>query len=147
MGDVFPELRAQQAQIEKTLRREEESFNRTLDKGIALFEAEVARLTGTLQPTAGVALSGARASRVLARRLAVANFHSRRNALCETSSSPLRAPLGYLRSNHLSTRRRRLLSAGARTIVLDAFRHFEQIPLRSSRGLCDARPRSRLLRP
>ncbi|HXA09655.1 MAG TPA: alanine--tRNA ligase [Chthoniobacterales bacterium] len=44
MGDVFPELTENQAHIEATLKREEESFNRTLDKGIALFEAEVARL-------------------------------------------------------------------------------------------------------
>jgi alanyl-tRNA synthetase len=43
MGDVFPELRAKQAQVEAVLRREEEAFNRTLDKGIALFEAEAAR--------------------------------------------------------------------------------------------------------
>ena len=44
MGDVFPELREHQARIKEVLRREEESFNKTLDKGIALFEAEVARL-------------------------------------------------------------------------------------------------------
>ena len=44
MGDVFPELRERQTQIQETLKREEESFNRTLDKGIALFEAEIARL-------------------------------------------------------------------------------------------------------
>ncbi|MDQ6654782.1 MAG: alanine--tRNA ligase [Verrucomicrobiota bacterium] len=41
-GDVFAELRAKQTVIEATLRREEESFNRTLDKGIALFESETA---------------------------------------------------------------------------------------------------------
>lgn len=41
MGNVFPEIRAKQKHIEETLKREEESFNRTLDKGIALFEAEV----------------------------------------------------------------------------------------------------------
>ena len=39
MGDVFPELRAKQAQVAEVLRREEEAFNRTLDKGLALFEA------------------------------------------------------------------------------------------------------------
>ena len=44
MGEIFPELRARQSQIVETLKREEESFNRTLDKGIALFEAESARL-------------------------------------------------------------------------------------------------------
>ena len=41
MGDVFPEIRAKQKHIEEVLKREEEAFNRTLDKGIALFEAEV----------------------------------------------------------------------------------------------------------
>ena len=44
MGGSFPELRRQKEKIEEILKREEESFNRTLDKGIALFEAEVARL-------------------------------------------------------------------------------------------------------
>ena len=40
MGDVFPEIRAKQKHVEEVLKREEEAFNRTLDKGIALFEAE-----------------------------------------------------------------------------------------------------------
>ena len=40
MGDVFPEIRAKQKRVEEALKREEEAFNRTLDKGIALFEAE-----------------------------------------------------------------------------------------------------------
>ena len=41
MGDVFPEIRKKQRHVEEVLRREEEAFNRTLDKGIALFESEV----------------------------------------------------------------------------------------------------------
>ncbi|HXP35286.1 MAG TPA: alanine--tRNA ligase, partial [Chthoniobacterales bacterium] len=41
MGDVFPEVRAKQKTIQETIRREEESFNKTLDKGIELFESEV----------------------------------------------------------------------------------------------------------
>ena len=44
MGDVFPELRAKQAQVAEVLRREEEAFNRTLDKGLAIFEAEADQL-------------------------------------------------------------------------------------------------------
>ena len=44
MGDTFPELRARQQHVEEVLRREEEQFNRTLDKGIDLFEREAARL-------------------------------------------------------------------------------------------------------
>ena len=42
MGGVFPELKARQKEVQETIKREEESFNRTLDKGIALFETEVA---------------------------------------------------------------------------------------------------------
>ena len=41
MGDVFPEVRAKQKNIEETIRREEESFNKTLDKGIELFDEAV----------------------------------------------------------------------------------------------------------
>ncbi|MGA7276067.1 MAG: alanine--tRNA ligase, partial [Candidatus Udaeobacter sp.] len=39
MGGVFPEIRAKQKSIEETIRREEEAFNKTLDKGIEEFEA------------------------------------------------------------------------------------------------------------
>ena len=46
MGDIFPEIRAKQKQVEETLKREEEAFNKTLDKGIALFEAEASRIIG-----------------------------------------------------------------------------------------------------
>ncbi|WP_395732340.1 alanine--tRNA ligase [Prosthecobacter sp.] len=42
MGDVFPEVRTKKEQIKSVLKLEEESFNRTLDKGIALFEEAVA---------------------------------------------------------------------------------------------------------
>ncbi len=42
MGDVFPEIRAKQKLVEETLKREEEAFNKTLDRGIQLFE-EIAR--------------------------------------------------------------------------------------------------------
>lgn len=41
MGEVFPELAENQARIASVLKTEEESFNRTLDRGIALFEREV----------------------------------------------------------------------------------------------------------
>jgi alanyl-tRNA synthetase len=37
MGDVFPEIRTRQAQVQETIRIEEEAFNKTLDKGIELF--------------------------------------------------------------------------------------------------------------
>ncbi len=41
MSDAFPELRAHQSEIEKMLLREEESFGRTIDRGIKLFEANL----------------------------------------------------------------------------------------------------------
>jgi len=44
MGQVFPEVRTQQSKIKETIRREEEAFNKTLDRGIELFEREVALL-------------------------------------------------------------------------------------------------------
>ena len=43
MGDVFPEIRSRQQQVKDVLRLEEESFNRTLDRGIELFEKEASQ--------------------------------------------------------------------------------------------------------
>jgi len=40
MGDVFPEIRARKKQVQETIQREEEAFNKTLDRGIQLFENE-----------------------------------------------------------------------------------------------------------
>ena len=37
LGDVFPELKTQRVMVEKAIRAEEESFGRTLDKGLQLF--------------------------------------------------------------------------------------------------------------
>jgi alanyl-tRNA synthetase len=48
MGDVFPEIRVKQKTIKDVIRREEEAFNKTLDKGIELFEREVARGVSTI---------------------------------------------------------------------------------------------------
>jgi alanyl-tRNA synthetase len=55
MGDVFPEVRAKQKHVEEVLLREEQAFNKTLDKGISLFENET---------TTGSAISGAFAFRL-----------------------------------------------------------------------------------
>ena len=41
MGDVFPEIRSRKKQVQETIQREEEAFNKTLDKGIELFEHAV----------------------------------------------------------------------------------------------------------
>ncbi len=40
-GHIFPELRAKQEHVEEVIQREEEAFNRTLDRGIELFEEAV----------------------------------------------------------------------------------------------------------
>jgi alanyl-tRNA synthetase len=40
MGDAFPEVRTREAFIMETLKREEEAFHKTLDKGLALFETQ-----------------------------------------------------------------------------------------------------------
>jgi len=58
MGDVFPEIRNRQKHVEEVLRREEEAFNRTLDKGIELFNLEASTLA------AGAQISGAFAFRL-----------------------------------------------------------------------------------
>ena len=41
MGDVFPEIRARKKQVQEVIRTEEEAFNKTLDRGIELFNAQV----------------------------------------------------------------------------------------------------------
>ncbi len=50
MGDVFPELRERAQVIKDTLRREESSFNETLDRGLRMFEDEVDALSGRAFP-------------------------------------------------------------------------------------------------
>jgi alanyl-tRNA synthetase len=41
MGDVFPEIRAKESKIKEALKREEETFNRTLDIGMSLFQKAI----------------------------------------------------------------------------------------------------------
>jgi alanyl-tRNA synthetase len=45
MGDVFPEIRRKQKHVQEVIKREEEAFNKTLDRGIALFEEVVSAQT------------------------------------------------------------------------------------------------------
>lgn len=44
MSDVFPEIKEQQALIERVIKSEEESFNQTLDRGLEIFEQTIATL-------------------------------------------------------------------------------------------------------
>ena len=57
MGDVFPELRANQSRIRDTIRREEEAFSKTLDKGVEIFEATLEAM-----PTMGEAYADVQTS-------------------------------------------------------------------------------------
>jgi alanyl-tRNA synthetase len=48
MGNVFSEVRAKQTIIKKTIRREEEAFNKTLDRGLALLDKATVDAVTTL---------------------------------------------------------------------------------------------------
>ncbi|WP_193072870.1 alanine--tRNA ligase [Pseudomonas sp. FME51] len=50
MGDAFPELKAQQAQIERVLKTEEEQFAKTLEQGLKILEQDLAVLKGSEIP-------------------------------------------------------------------------------------------------
>ncbi|GAB2528591.1 alanine--tRNA ligase [Microbulbifer agarilyticus] len=50
MGDAYPELKEKQSVIENALRKEEEQFAKTLDKGLALLDEALASLEGTEIP-------------------------------------------------------------------------------------------------
>jgi len=50
MGDAYPELRAKQDQVAKTLEREEQQFAQTLDKGMQILEEALEAISGTQIP-------------------------------------------------------------------------------------------------
>jgi alanyl-tRNA synthetase len=50
MGEAYPELKTQQAHIERTLKTEEEQFAKTLEQGLKLLEQDLADITGTVIP-------------------------------------------------------------------------------------------------
>jgi alanyl-tRNA synthetase/REP element-mobilizing transposase RayT len=116
MGDVFPEIRAQQSKIKEIIRREEEAFNKTLDRGIELFEREVARLMNArsegsvgLQPaSSGMLPDDSHGARYWKRRLP---HYERPHGIYHVT---------------FSTREHRVLSPEARTIALNAIIHFDQ---------------------
>ncbi len=50
MGEAFPELKAAQAQVERVLKKEEERFAETLEQGMKILEACVAKMEGAVIP-------------------------------------------------------------------------------------------------
>ncbi|MES2917027.1 MAG: alanine--tRNA ligase [Pseudomonadota bacterium] len=50
MGEAYPELRAQQAHVERTLKGEEEQFAKTLEQGLKILEQDLAGLQGRVIP-------------------------------------------------------------------------------------------------
>jgi len=122
MGDVFPELRVKKEHIKSVLKTEEESFNRTLDKGIALFEQEAERLMGVevegragVSPAAVGILPDADAAGGAAAK--GATFHRR--------ALPHFEKPWAIYSITVTTKDHRQLSPEARTITRDAIQHFD----------------------
>lgn len=58
LGHVFPELGKQQEVIEKVILSEEESFGRTLDRGLKKFEQEVEKLSSSRQTDKALIIPG-----------------------------------------------------------------------------------------
>ncbi|KAF1009903.1 MAG: Alanine--tRNA ligase [Pseudomonas fluorescens] len=50
MGDAFPELKQNQAHIERVLKAEEEQFAKTLEQGLKILEQDLAALKGNVVP-------------------------------------------------------------------------------------------------
>jgi len=50
MGEAFPELKSAQAQVERVLKKEEERFAETLEQGMKILEACVAKMKGSVIP-------------------------------------------------------------------------------------------------
>ncbi|VVN91044.1 alanine--tRNA ligase [Pseudomonas fluorescens] len=50
MGEAFPELKSQQAHIERVLKAEEEQFAKTLEQGLKILEQDLADLKGDVVP-------------------------------------------------------------------------------------------------
>jgi len=114
MGDVFPEIRVKQKQVEETLKREEEAFNKTLDKGIALFESEATKLLGSANPPPG----SARDSRADFGDSPKSSHPTAKGALYSKRNLPhFERPWGKYAVS-FSTHQRRILTETERDIVL-----------------------------
>src|SRR4051812_7976105 len=113
MGGVFLELRTKLQFVKETLRREEEAFNRTLDKGIALFEAEAERLGARGAHAPSRAVSGA-----LAGNSGEVEYSKRNLPHFERPWSKYMVTF--------TTHERRVLSSAERDIVLESVLYADQ---------------------
>ena len=115
MGDVFPEIRAKKDQVQNVIRTEEEAFNRTLDRGIEMFNMEAEAL-----------LRGAHAPGTQAGSTRVPRVASGVTPDASTDARYARRRLPHFErpwaKYHItfSTADRRSLSDAARTIVLNS---------------------------
>jgi alanyl-tRNA synthetase len=62
LGDVFPELVAQRIMIERAIRAEEESFGKTLDRGLEMLSNHIQGLKSDVEKVAKAGLTGATVS-------------------------------------------------------------------------------------
>jgi len=118
MGDVFPEIRAKKKEVQATIQREEEAFNKTLDRGIALFEDEAAKLLGSARvPRAGSGVSPEPRSTHLPTTLEPAE----RSKYSKRNLPHFERPWAKYMVT-FTTAQKRQLSAVARDIVLESLR-------------------------
>jgi alanyl-tRNA synthetase/REP element-mobilizing transposase RayT len=117
MGDVFPEIRAKQPQVRDVLRLEEETFNRTLDNGIALFDEEVARLSNAASAASGTAPAPGAADRAPA--VGTGASDNRGAAYSKRRLPHFERPWGKYMVT-FSTREKRQLTPSERDLVLES---------------------------
>jgi alanyl-tRNA synthetase/REP element-mobilizing transposase RayT len=118
MGDVFPEIRTQQSKVKETISREEEAFNKTLDRGIELFEREVARILGS----AGASPAVSRASRDTPANAPGATYYKRRLPHFERPWAKYMVTFTTLRHRKLSPAERDIT---LETVLHDASKKYE----------------------
>ena len=107
----------------------EEGFNKTLDKGIALFEGEVERRLGSARDSRAVSGDSP--------EISPAESRDTRSVVCRISSDH-----GESNAVTFSTVDRRSMTPAERDIVLDCVLFpGQQEPLRTLRNLRDARSR------
>ncbi len=113
MGDVFPEIRTKKKIVQETIQREEEAFNKTLDRGIELFNDETAKLSGSA-PAPGAA----------DRALAVGSeaFNNQGAKYSKRRLPHFERPWGKYMVT-FSTREKRQLTSAERDIVMESIHY------------------------